>query len=154
MTLRTLFPADLPQLLAIEQAVSVVPWTADIFKACFDAGYVGWVCEAERRILGFVIVSLSMEECHIMNLCVGREYQHQGYGFQLLHHALAHAKSHGVGLAYLEVRQSNVRAIKLYEKMKFQLIGERKNYYPTLSGREHAEVYALSLHDWSPSSSP
>ena len=148
MTLRTLFPSDLPQLVLIEQSVSVVPWTADVFTACFDAGYLGWVYEIENRIVGFVILSLTIEECHILNICVAREFQHQGYGYKLLAHALLHAKSQGVGLAYLEVRQSNVRAIKLYEKMKFHLIGERKEYYPTLSGREHAHVYALSLYDY------
>jgi ribosomal-protein-alanine N-acetyltransferase len=148
MTLRTLFSSDLPHLVLIEQNASVVPWATDVFKACFDAGYTGWVYEMDSRIIGFVIVSMNMEECHIMNLCVAREYQHQGYGFKLLNYALIHAKTHGIALAFLEVRQSNMRAIKLYQKMKFQLIGERKDYYPTLSGRENAHIFALSLHDY------
>jgi len=45
----------------------------------------------------------------------------------------------------LEVRASNVIAIKLYESIGFQLDGTRKDYYPSASGREDARLYSLSL---------
>ncbi|VVC75280.1 Mycothiol acetyltransferase [Aquicella siphonis] len=146
--LRTLYPSDLDQLLTIENAVHVVPWTDTTFKACFQAGYVGWVVEIDKKIAGFIIISITIEECHILNLGVANEYQHQGWGRKLLQHALFHARDHGVGIAYLEVRRSNSRAIALYRKMKFHLVGERKDYYPTVSGHEDALIFAISLHDF------
>ena len=143
--LRTITKSDLRQLLAIENAVHVVPWTEDTFKVCFQAGYLGWALELDRQMIGFIIVSMRVDECHILNICVAKAYQHQGYGRQLLEYALNEAKERGAGIAYLEVRRSNTRAISLYRKMKFQLISERKDYYPTVAGREDALVFAKNL---------
>ena len=139
---RPLFKKDIQQLLAIEQSVQVVPWTADTFKTCFEAGHSGWVIEDDQKIISFIITSMRVEECHILNFCVARDSQRQGYGQHLLKHLLAEAKKQGIGIIYLEVRRSNTRAIALYEKMQFQQIGERKGYYPTISGNEDALIFA------------
>ncbi len=143
--LRTLYKADLPQVLVIEGSVHVVPWTEDTFKICFKNGYFGWVAELDGKIIGFIIISLSREECHVLNICVTREYQKQGWGRKMLWHALHHAKQYGVAIAYLEVRRSNTRAISLYKKMNFQQVGERKDYYPTVNGQEDALIFAINL---------
>ncbi len=147
--LRNLYQSDLDQLLRIERAVHIAPWTDDTFKLCFQAGYLGWVAEIGQTIIGFIVIAINKDECHVLNLCVSLDHQHQGWGRQLLAHALNHAKQQGVGLAYLEVRRSNSRAIKLYKKMQFHLIGERKDYYPTVAGHEDALIFARSLQeDW------
>ena len=143
--MRTLFKSDMPQLLIIEQAAHVAPWNEDTFKTCFESGYIGWVIEKDKEVIGFVIVSMRADECHILNLCVAPKHQRAGFGRQLLEQALSHAKQQGVGVAYLEVRESNTRAIALYRKSKFHLIGARKDYYPTVSGHENALVFAKNL---------
>lgn len=145
--LRSLHKSDLDQVLVIENSVHVVPWTMETFKTCFDSGYFGWAIEVGKKLLGFIIVSLNPDECHVLNICVAREHQHQGLGRKLLEHALQQAKSQQIGIAYLEVRRSNSRAISLYQKMNFHQVGERKNYYPTVSGTEDALIYAKSLLD-------
>lgn len=143
--LRTLLKSDLDQVLTIEQAVHVVPWNRETFQICFESGYLGWVIEQNKKVIGFIFVSLHVEECHILNVCIARDFQQQGWGKKLLEHALAYAKKEGAGVAYLEVRRSNQRAISLYRKMKFHMVGERKNYYQTVSGYEDALVFAISL---------
>lgn len=143
--MRTLFQTDIAQLLRIENSVHVTPWSEDTFKTCFQAGYIGWAVEKDKKVIGFIIISQTAEECHILNLCVDREFQHQGWGSKLLEHALAHAKKHGINIAYLEVRRSNSRAISLYKKMRFHPVGERKGYYPTVGGHEDALIFAISL---------
>lgn len=145
--LRTFYKSDIPAMLAIEQSSHVVPWNEDTFKTCVQEGYAGWVIEVENKPVGFIIISLRADECHILNVCVLREYQHQGYGRKLLEHALSHAKQQHVGIAYLEVRVSNSRAISLYKKMNFHLIGERKGYYPMETGNEDALIFAKGLQD-------
>ena len=145
MTLRRLFKSDLLAILAIEQQVHVVPWSKETFEACFDSGYDGWVFENNGKVIGFIIVSLRADECHILNICVSREHQHQGWGRQLMEEALVSARRKGVAIAYLEVRRSNETAIALYQKMEFQAVGERKNYYPTTNGQEDALIFAKSL---------
>jgi ribosomal-protein-alanine N-acetyltransferase len=70
-----------------------------------------------------------LDEAHITLLGVDPGYRGQGLGqwllIQLLHVAIARQLSH----ATLEVRQSNQTAIALYEKFRFQTVGERKKYY-------------------------
>lgn len=146
--LRELYKADLPAILEIEEAVHISPWTEETFQTCFQAGYKGWAIQSDNKLIGFIIISLREHECHILNVCVIHEFQHQGYGRLMMQHALSHAKLKGAGIAYLEVRKSNQHAIHLYRKLKFHLIGERKAYYPTPSGtNEDALIFAISLHD-------
>jgi len=143
--LRTLFKSDIKQLLLIEQSVHVIPWGEETFNICFQSGCLGWGIEIDKKIIGFILVSLQAEECHILNLAIAMPYQRQGYGRQLLNHVLAHATQKGAGIIYLEVRSSNTRAISLYRKMKFHFIAERKGYYPMPNGQEDALVFAKSL---------
>lgn len=145
--LRTMFKGDLQRLVAIEAAAHATPWTEETFKACFEAGYTGWVIERDEQVIGFVMVSVRLGECHILNLCVDRTYQRQGMGRQLLRQALDNARQQGCAVAYLEVRRSNTRAIALYQKERFRLIGMRKEYYVTVNGKEDALVLARSLEE-------
>lgn len=144
--IRTFFQSDIDQVLQIEQSAHVTPWTREIFKGCFHAGYTGWVVEVDKKVIGFILISLGVDECHILNLCVLRASQRQGWGKMLLEHALQHAIERGMVMAWLEVRRSNSRAITLYQKMHFHLAGERKGYYSTVSGDEDALVFAIDLH--------
>lgn len=145
--IRPLFKADVEQLLVIENAVHIAPWTREAFAVCFEPGYLGWVMEIDKKVIGFVIVSMHADECHVLNLCVLHSHQRQGNGRKLIEFALAFAKKNGAGIAYLEVRRSNVRAIFLYKKMHFLEIGERKEYYPSGEGREDALVFAKNLRE-------
>lgn len=140
--LRKLHKSDLPYLMLIENAVHVSPWTEDTFQVCFQSNCTGWAIEIDKRIIAFIFIAMSSTECHVLNLCVDRPYQRKGWGQVLLEHALKHAASKYIQYIYLEVRQSNTSAIKLYEKSGFQQVGTRKDYYPTSAGREDAYILA------------
>lgn len=143
--IRELAKTDLSSLIAIEQASQVCPWSKEAFMRCFEADYPGWAVEHEGEVIGFVILSFATGECHVLNLCISPEYQHKGWGHALLEYALSWSKMQGAMMAYLEVRRSNHPAIKLYRKMNFKEIGQRKNYYPVAKGREDALVFARDL---------
>jgi ribosomal-protein-alanine N-acetyltransferase len=143
--LRILHEDDFPQLLIIERLTQAAPWTLEVFERCLQVGYLGWVIEENKRIWGFVLLSLQVGEGHILNICVHPDFQRQGVGQELIEHALGIAKAKGAAMVFLEVRRSNKGAIALYEKMDFVQIGERKAYYPLASGREDALVFAKDL---------
>lgn len=143
--LRNIFRSDLEQLLSIERLVQALPWTEHSFNLCFQAGCFGWVIEIDKKIIGFIIISSRQQECHILNLCIDIPYQHQGFGKKLLEQALSEAEKQGLHLVYLEVRRSNAKAIALYKKEGFQVVGERKGYYPAEEGHEDALVLAKWL---------
>jgi ribosomal-protein-alanine N-acetyltransferase len=143
--LRTLLRSDMSAVLSLEEATHVVPWSLSIFESCFESGCLGRVIEIEGKVIGFIIFSLCISECHILNLCIAYYWQRQGWGSKLLKHILMYAKQHGASIAYLEVRRSNSRAISLYKKLEFHIVGERKEYYPTVVGHEDALIFAKSL---------
>ena len=58
-----------------------------------------------------------------------KEYQHRGFGYQLMQKFLQEAFEKQGQTIFLEVRQSNLPAIALYEKCGFKQIAKRKNYY-------------------------
>jgi ribosomal-protein-alanine N-acetyltransferase len=90
-------------------------------------------------------MSVAAGESHILNLTVNPDAHRRGIGGKLLKHFLQLAARHDADTVMLEVRPSNMAAIRLYEKIGFNEIGRRRNYYPAKEGREDALLLALSL---------
>lgn len=143
--LRPLVADDLEAIMEIERRAYRFPWTAGIFRDCLRVGYCCWCYERDGRIDGYGVMSVAAGESHILNLTVRPEAQRQGIGVRLMRHFLQLARRHNADMVMLEVRPSNTPAVRLYEKMGFNEIGRRRNYYPASEGREDALLLALSL---------
>lgn len=143
--LRQFIQSDLDQLIAIEASVQVDPWSRIIFQTCLKSGCLVWVIEENTQLIGFIFISVNQEECHIYNLAVDKRHQHRGWGRKLMEQALDYAKNHGVHLVYLEVRETNARAMALYKTLGFEVIGIRKDYYENPIGYEDAMVLAKQV---------
>jgi ribosomal-protein-alanine acetyltransferase len=101
------------------------------------------VAEEGGVVLGFVAARRIELEWEIENIAVAAEKQRRGLGRSLVGELsrcarLAHATS-----LLLEVRESNVAARGLYEKLGFVSEGRRKNYYR--APKEDAVLYRLRL---------
>jgi [ribosomal protein S18]-alanine N-acetyltransferase len=81
-----------------------------------------------RAVIGFLAARSLHDECEIENIVVSRSMQRCGVASELLKHLFS-SLSHGVQKVFLEVRESNTPAIRLYEKSGFSVVGSRKNYY-------------------------
>lgn len=88
----------------------------------------GEVGEAPRA-LGFLVAWHVVDELHVLNVATSPEMRRRGVGAVLVEAALAFAAESGVRLVLLEVRRSNVPAIRLYEKFGFSVSGVRERYY-------------------------
>lgn len=143
--LRDMREEDLPQILAIERAAYAFPWTDGILRDCLKFGYLCKIYEVPGDILGYGIVSLAVGECHFLNICIAPAHQRRGHGARLVAHLLHLARQAGARTALLEVRVSNRVAYRLYHKMGFNEIGQRRGYYPARDGREDALVLAREL---------
>ncbi|MDI1231074.1 MAG: ribosomal protein S18-alanine N-acetyltransferase [Methylobacter sp.] len=144
MRLRKMRSSDLPGVMAIERANYHAPWGEDIFRDCFKANYSCWVCEENDTVLGYSILSISVGEAHVLNICVAAAEQGQGIGRKMLQNLIETARGRAETM-FLEVRPSNTAAIALYEDMGFNEIGIRKGYYPAENGREDALMLALQI---------
>lgn len=143
--LRPITAKDLGAIFAIEQEAYQYPWPLEVFQGCLRVGYCSWLLEQDTRIDAYGILSVAVQEAHLLNLCVRREVQGNGLGGRMLAHLLQVARSHEAEQMFLEVRRSNIRALKLYQASGFSQIGIRKAYYPADEGREDAMVLRCSL---------
>jgi ribosomal-protein-alanine N-acetyltransferase len=137
---------DLPQVMVIEETVYPYPWTLGIFQDCLRVGYCCWVLNLDEQVIGYGVMSVVVDESHILNICVDPRWQGKGLGMKLLRRLLKIAHQHGAETAFLEVRVGNKTAIGLYEKLGFIEVGQRRGYYPDRNQtREDAIVMSLEL---------
>jgi len=137
--------SDLRTVSEIEESAYEFPWEPIAFRDCLLVGYCCWVGEKAGRILSYGIFSVGAGESHILNLCVAPQAQGLGYGRRMLEKLMEVARGHRAEMIMLEVRPSNKTALQLYQKLGFNEIGTRKDYYPARNGREDALVLARML---------
>ncbi len=142
---RAMGEGDLDQVLRIERAAYPFPWTRRNFQDCIKAGYKCLILTLDGMPAGHGVLSSAVGEAHILNLCVAPAHQGKGLGRGLLEHLLNLAASLGADTAFLEVRASNHVALGLYQRVGFNEIGLRANYYPSGGRREDAIILALTL---------
>ena len=142
---RTMRYSDLDLVVKNEAAAYAYPWTKRTFIDCLRAGYQAWVLANKQQIAAHAVMSVAVEECHLLTLCVHPAFQRMGYGRKLFALLLDRAASLEAKECFLEVRVSNDRAISLYRSLGFTQIGERSSYYPADSGREDALILSRSL---------
>jgi ribosomal-protein-alanine N-acetyltransferase len=122
MILRPAASADLPAIARIQaESPEAAQWD--------PATYFNYECllaEEDGVTLGFLVIrQTAADEYEVLNLVVDPSARRRGVARQLLQFELA--RRHGAW--FLEVRESNFNAIRLYEVLGFQRAGKRKDYY-------------------------
>ena len=131
-TVETLTEEDLDEVLAIEEASFSNPWSRQMFVwelQNVGVSYAYVLRTPEWRVAAFCTTWVVLDEVHINNVAVRPECRGQGAGLALLRFVLRLGGSLGARRATLEVRRSNAAALKLYERLGFQVSGTRRNYY-------------------------
>jgi ribosomal-protein-alanine N-acetyltransferase len=136
---------DLPDVLRNERRGYTHPWTEGIFRDCLRNGQECWLLMCSDQNVGHGILSVAAGESHLLNVCVHPDFQGHGFGRILVEHLLERARTGEASTIFLEVRPSNVAACELYDKLGFNEVGIRENYYPSNIGREDALVLAKEL---------
>ncbi|MCO4322060.1 ribosomal protein S18-alanine N-acetyltransferase [Aliidiomarina quisquiliarum] len=132
----------IPALYAIESVAHLVPWSERTLQGCFGSNYRVIGLYNENELIGFYIVQDIAGEQTLMNIAVHPNFQGQGFGSVLLNDLLMRASTwqqSQLALAipvYLDVRESNHSAIRLYERYGFKVLGKRLNYYPLPNSTE------------------
>jgi ribosomal-protein-alanine N-acetyltransferase len=136
---------DLPDVLRNERQGYTHPWTEGIFRDCLRNGQECWLLMCSDQNVGHGILSVAAGESHLLNVCVHPDFQGHGFGRILVEHLLERARTGEASTIFLEVRPSNVAACELYDRLGFNEVGIRENYYPSNVGREDALVLAKEL---------
>ena len=85
--------------------------------------------KSETAIIGIACLWSILEEAHITLLGIHPNCRRQGLGTLLLLSLLSNAIARKLEWATLEVNANNLKAINLYKKFGFEIVGKRRVYY-------------------------
>jgi ribosomal-protein-alanine N-acetyltransferase len=127
--IRRLLYTDLPQVIAIERRVFPTPWSLAMFV--LELSKQTGICLAAvsgRKLIGYLICARYDTVWHLMNLAIDADQQRNGIATALLAELYERVEDDDARFT-LEVRRSNVIAIRLYEREGFRAAGMRRRYY-------------------------
>ena len=125
-------PPDVGQVLAVLAASpEAAGWNR---QACEEvlanpARDCGLVAEQDGVVIGFACFRVMGPEAELLNLAVLPPVRRQGAGSRLVEQLLQEVAESGAVCIFLEVRDSNIAARRLYERFGFQPTGRRTRYY-------------------------
>jgi ribosomal-protein-alanine N-acetyltransferase len=129
--LRPATPRDIDAIAAIEHSAFSDPWSAASFEGLLRSprALLTVAEDAQRAVAGYSVLLLAGPDGDLANLAVAPRSRGRGIGRLLLAGVLDAARAAGVQHVYLEVRDSNERAIALYVAAGFRQFGRRRRYY-------------------------
>lgn len=133
VVLRRFAPADLAQVVAVEDSVyASAGYRAIFFRQLFDlAPALLWVAEDDGRIVGHLCCAVAAGggPGWILNLAVLAHYRRQGIGRRLLEKGVEQLCAAGVHRILITAEAENSTAQRLYRKLGFGPVGMGENYY-------------------------
>jgi len=121
---------DLEEIVAIENISFPSPWPKRIFEREIQAqNSYKRVIRFSGSVVAYIVTWTIYDEVHILNIAVHPDFRKMGLGEMLLRDCIGTSVERDLKFAILEVRTSNIGAIKLYEKIGFRTLRVRKKYY-------------------------
>ena len=138
--LRKLELSDLDAIERIERASYPAPWSRSMFASelAKPSSLSLAAVTDDGELVGYLVLSRYVDAWHVMNIAVDPAWRRQGIASALLERLLADTSGDAERGHTLEVRISNLAAIRLYERFGFRSRGIRRGYYT--DNREDALV--------------
>ncbi|MEW5975174.1 MAG: ribosomal protein S18-alanine N-acetyltransferase [Acidobacteriota bacterium] len=133
--LRLMGIQDVPEVVAIENNWNFLSkWGERGYTAVLSNPHLYTSLLAQElgpmtRIVGFCVLGRFVDHAELCNIVVLPEYVGKGVGSLLIEQCFAICQQSGISKLSLEVRQSNQRALRFYERHGFSIHSARKNYY-------------------------
>jgi ribosomal-protein-alanine N-acetyltransferase len=130
LNIRPVEDRDVNAILAIQSACpDIAQWVAGDYAHAIAGEMAGWVAEEGSVVTGFLVARRLVGNIEILNFAVRLEARRRGVGASLLREALGWGGSFQARRAHLEVRASNLPALRFYERHGFVVAGRRPRYY-------------------------
>jgi len=121
---------DIKEMLKIEKKSFASHWSRQTFIDEFSADNGHYIAVKDgKKICGYTGFRHVLDEGHITTLAVHPKCRKKGIGTGLIERLIADAKEKGLKKLFLEVRQSNIAAQKIYKKLGFKVLDRRREYY-------------------------
>lgn len=121
---------DVESVYGLEVECFERPWSLQsIEKEVENNNSLFCVCEKDGNIVGYAGMYYVCGEGDITNVAITKNYRGKGLGNELLTEMFRIANENNIFEFTLEVRETNIIARNLYEKLGFKVEGVRKNFY-------------------------
>lgn len=128
MLLRAMRLSDLDNIMPLEHQLFSSPWSKDDYIYELSSNpYAKYYVLEDDKIVGYVGIWITYETAQITTIGSAKERQGEGLSKLLMNKVIEETKD--CEAITLEVRVSNVKAIKLYESYGFKKEAIRKDYY-------------------------
>jgi ribosomal-protein-alanine N-acetyltransferase len=128
--IRPIETRDVEFILTIQSASpEIAQWTARDYARVARGEMAGWVAEQKEVVAGFLVARRIASDLEILNFAVRPDSRKRGIGAALLREAFAWGKTFEAERALLEVRASNLAALRFYAQHRFEVTGRRPRYY-------------------------
>jgi len=128
--LRRMDSDDLHRVCALEKEIFPSPWSLRMLEEELKNTWsIAMVVEFNGEVMGYLFSWIVADELHITNIAISFKHRRLGISEQMLVKLIRSAAKLDVKIAHLEVRRSNIAAIKLYRKLGFEIVGVREGYY-------------------------
>ena len=130
ITFRKMTPEDAEQVAEIDFKSFSVPWKmTDYWRYAQEKNIEAVVGEIEKKIVAYAAAFVSFDEAEVFKIAVAPELRGKGFGTKIFSELIEVCKKRGAKAITLEVRPSNIPAVKMYENFGLKSVGRRKNYY-------------------------
>ncbi|MBQ0107876.1 MAG: ribosomal protein S18-alanine N-acetyltransferase [Phascolarctobacterium sp.] len=115
---------------AIEKNCFEDAWTeVMLLQQSEQKGSVYFVAVANDCVVGYIGGRVVFDEAELYRVAVLPEFRGRGFGEKLVQIFVDRCGELGAKNIFLEVREDNAVAQKIYASVGFKKIGQRKNYY-------------------------
>ena len=122
---------DIEKVCQAERVCFADPWTEKMVKDEFaKPAFFGFILEDNGVTAGYICATALFEDAEIPKVAVFPSFRRKGYGKRLVDAVIAAAREKGAEHIFLEVRENNLPAVRLYEACGFAIMRIRKRYYP------------------------
>lgn len=139
--IRPLDKTNIDGVYEVEISAFSHPWIKKSFLEELENPHARYfVLYSDNEIIGYAGLWHILDEGHITNIAIRKDFQGKGLSLLLMDELISYMKKNKLSFLTLEVRESNEKARRLYEKYNFSEVGRRKNYY---ENNETAVLYSL-----------
>jgi len=146
-----LTPGDIDSIVDIEKRSFPHPWSRSSFLEelhrtdSHNYGIMSGSHQEETPLIAYICYRIIQDEMHLLKIAVAPHCRSRGVASFLLRRRLRAEENRGIAASILEVRPSNLSAIALYDRLGYQTVGKRPNYYADT--REDALVMVKRLKE-------
>ena len=141
-SIRPMSEKDVDKIFQLEKRIFTDAWSYNLIKDEIENNKLKkpYILEIDNKIVGYAFVWIIEDEVHLNNFAIHPNFRRKGLGLKLIRFIFDEFKKYRN--MFLEVRQSNKKAIDLYHKVGFSNFFIRKHYY---SNGENAIVMHKEL---------